>query len=1003
MIRCRVQSQWLRKSRGDMFASVRRSVCCAYAGTFLCARCVHLRTFQPWVTVKSPPTRGGNWCQGRMESSKRSVANGNRATNLHACQLLLPFHPVNYRAVDFVSDARFSGDAKNKFRIRRTKVGRLLEENPVVRVGQRKIKQRRVLGSASPRQMENICNDSELEHDQIDIHSPEGALQESLPTDEELGEVLSATHSRLGSESKGTETSNHSTGIGNDSESLNEFDRQYFLDAAHKEYQSKPSMKSEKANSDEASDEVADVDDRHEFDRQYFGNLQEADVHSQEHDGKKRRRPSLWSQSRKKGTEPVYMDSSLPEDYFDNLSYGTRTKTALEDFDKKLGRLFEDAAEDKDVSIQSLLDFEPHETATAFQRVDDMGDHQELTFINETRLGGNVAERIQDKSLKAKLEAERIIAERKQELSIGDRNLSDLEPEIIRAMKAVHLATSASSTRTKAQKVQKVFGTADPNLPCTDISCSGCGARFQAHDPKHPGFLPSEKYRELLEGGGLERAVCQRCWYLTHHKMALDVSVGENDYKDIITSIRRTKALVVVLVDLLDFPCSLIPNLKGMVGDKKPMVIVGNKADLLPKDSPDWDRRITNQLLQACVEAGVCNEDSVKHVCIVSAKSGFGIEDLITALQKKLGTTRDVYLLGTANVGKSTLFNRLLQSDYCKAKASWLISKATISRWPGTTLNLLRFPIVKPTPEKLALRMDRLTEEKKQAKAEQKSKATENKPDEKRLNERAYVRGTVGRSYDIVIKEDPPEEKELDDSRDPFALSVGKVGPSPLPSPKPKKSGKEELPFPFRPEEFDRGRWFYDTPGMIHDQQILTKLTSEELKLVVPKTVILPRTVVLKPGNTIFLGGMGRLDYLEGRMAAFFTIFASKDLPMKLAKTVEADEYYQNLVNKNRLMVPLCEPERMKTFPALQPVEMMVTGQGWQCSSADVLFSSAGWAAVTAANGVEVCLRAYTPGGHGCLLRRPALLPHVVNLRGDRISKKSPYFKLDKKKLLRYL
>jgi ribosome biogenesis GTPase A len=50
----------------------------------------------------------------------------------------------------------------------------------------------------------------------------------------------------------------------------------------------------------------------------------------------------------------------------------------------------------------------------------------------------------------------------------------------------------------------------------------------------------------------------------------------------------------------------------------------------------------------------------------------------------------DVYLLGCTNVGKSTLFNALLQSDYCKVKAVDLIQRATTSPWPGTTLNLLK-------------------------------------------------------------------------------------------------------------------------------------------------------------------------------------------------------------------------------------------------------------------------------------------------------------------------
>lgn len=41
-------------------------------------------------------------------------------------------------------------------------------------------------------------------------------------------------------------------------------------------------------------------------------------------------------------------------------------------------------------------------------------------------------------------------------------------------------------------------------------------------------------------------------------------------------------------------------------------------------------------------------------------------------------------------MGKSSIFNALLGSDYCKVQASDLVQKATISNWPGTTLNLLK-------------------------------------------------------------------------------------------------------------------------------------------------------------------------------------------------------------------------------------------------------------------------------------------------------------------------
>lgn len=50
----------------------------------------------------------------------------------------------------------------------------------------------------------------------------------------------------------------------------------------------------------------------------------------------------------------------------------------------------------------------------------------------------------------------------------------------------------------------------------------------------------------------------------------------------------------------------------------------------------------------------------------------------------------DIYLVGCTNVGKSTLFNSLIHSDLCRIEAEDILQRATISSWPGTTLNLLK-------------------------------------------------------------------------------------------------------------------------------------------------------------------------------------------------------------------------------------------------------------------------------------------------------------------------
>lgn len=234
----------------------------------------------------------------------------------------------------------------------------------------------------------------------------------------------------------------------------------------------------------------------------------------------------------------------------------------------------------------------------------------------------------------------------------------------------------------KTKQEQKIYGHPDAEMPVSDISCSGCGALMHCMSPEVPGYLPSEKYKQLIEEDKLKKAICQRCFLLTHHQKALNVTMSKEEYRKIVSRIKSEKALVLLIVDLLDLPDSIVPDLPQLVGRNKHIIVLGNKVDLLPGDSQNYLQRIRRQLAQYCTNAGIPTRDS-KDVHLISAKTGYGIENLITKLQASWKYKGDVYLVGTANAGKSTLFNTLLESDYCKSRASDVIHKATISPWPG--------------------------------------------------------------------------------------------------------------------------------------------------------------------------------------------------------------------------------------------------------------------------------------------------------------------------------
>lgn len=567
---------------------------------------------------------------------------------------------------------------------------------------------------------------------------------------------------------------------------------------------------------------------------------------------------------------------------------------------------------------------------------------------------------------------------------VGDRNV-DLEHCI-----EFHDAgfPLERSRKKKTKQDHKIYGSPDAEMPISDVSCSGCGALMHCTAPEVPGYLPSEKYKQLLEDDKLKKAICLRCFLLTHHQKALNVTMSKEEYRKIVSRIKSEKALVLLIVDLLDLPDSIVPDLPQLVGQNKQIIVLGNKVDLLPGDAQNYLQRIRMQLAQCCTDAGIPTRDS-SDVHLISAKTGYGIEKLITKLQASWKYKGDVYLVGTTNAGKSTLFNTLLESDYCKSKASDVIHKATISPWPGTTLNLLKFPIINPTPYRMFRRAARLRLVAQQTEGDL-------DPEEfkriQHLRKQGYLIGRVGRTFQVQ-----PSRKDHVEF-DPDSLSFGEdlnednVG---------LRLPKDEPEAEFTYNEIKDAHWFYDTPGIMKDRDILNLLNEQEVKLVLPTHAITPRTYVLKPGMVLFLGALVRIDYLEGNRSCWLTVVASSQIPIHITSLDKADSMYQKHAGKALLAVPSGGEERMKAFPAFVSQDFELEGRGLETVVTDIKLSSAGWIAVTATESERILLRGHAPEEAGLCLRDPPLLPHIVNVKGKRIPK-SPAYRTRKPQALVY-
>ncbi|XP_045474500.1 nitric oxide-associated protein 1 [Harmonia axyridis] len=513
------------------------------------------------------------------------------------------------------------------------------------------------------------------------------------------------------------------------------------------------------------------------------------------------------------------------------------------------------------------------------------------------------------------------------------------------------------------------YGTPDPKCEISRVPCGGCGAHLHCKDPSLPGYLPSEIFKKSrnLGAADLTALICQRCYFLKNHNIALEVQVSNDDYPTVLKTISNKKGIVVLMVDLTDFPCSIWPGLADIF-HKMPILVVGNKVDLLPRDSPKYLNHVKKKLHDHIKAFGFGSRFLID-VILISATTGYGVEDLITKLHSSWRYKGDVYLVGSTNVGKSSLFNTLIQSDYCKSQAEDLIQRATTSVWPGTTLNLLKFPITKPSGHKIELRRKRLLQLKKleRQEAEEKYKLLKQTNDWRH----AVLIGRIDRSPTNFGGKEHEENFSMRPSQ--YATGITKLGVN------------EKDPV------YAHGRWCYDTPGVVPPDQILNLLTTEELFLTLPKTLIAPRSFCIRPGDSLFIGGLARLDYLEGRDSIWFTVFASKELPISLCITEEADKFYQKYLGTKYLRVPIGEEERLKKWPGLSEAKTFtVDGIDYDFSSKDVVLSNAGWISITGRRGRTMKLKAWTPEKRGVYIR-DCLLPQAINLKGTRLSSTPAY------------
>ncbi|UFT97846.1 ribosome biogenesis GTPase YqeH [Radiobacillus kanasensis] len=352
------------------------------------------------------------------------------------------------------------------------------------------------------------------------------------------------------------------------------------------------------------------------------------------------------------------------------------------------------------------------------------------------------------------------------------------------------------------------------------IICQGCGVDVQSDDETLPGYVPASALKK-------EPIICKRCFRLKHYNEIQDVSYTDDDFLKMISQIRDAEGLILNIVDIFDFSGSVIPSLKRLTGHN-PILLIGNKVDLLPKSTnlnrlKMWMKRSANEL-------GLEVED----VFLISSTKGTGMDKLTSQIET-YRNGKDVYVVGSTNVGKSTFINRLIN------QTTGVKDAITTSYFPGTTLGFIDIPL----DEKTSL---------------------------------------------------------------------------------------------------------YDTPGVINRAQISHYVSEADLKVITPTKEVKPRVYQLNDKQTLFFGGLARLDFEKGDRSSFICYF-SNTLNIHRTKLDNASDLYERQLGE--VLHPPDEKSK-STLPPLKAQSFKIKEE-----KTDIVFPGLGW--VTVPPGVTVT--AHSPKG----------------------------------------
>lgn len=210
--------------------------------------------------------------------------------------------------------------------------------------------------------------------------------------------------------------------------------------------------------------------------------------------------------------------------------------------------------------------------------------------------------------------------------------------------------------------------------------CYRCGSALQGNDPNAKGYCEPA----LLKGEGqFQIILCKDCYNALHFNTEPAGAEAPNDFDKMLIDAKKQDALIVYLVDCLNFECSFVHEVLHKI-DKLPVVVVGSKFDLMPNGTnPEYFREYIAHRFR--VEG--FKEAKSENVVLMDWTSSADATMAKELIEKKR-KGKNVFVIGAKGAGKSNFITSFLRQY--KNQSSHGVS---ICKYKNTDLEVWQIPL----------------------------------------------------------------------------------------------------------------------------------------------------------------------------------------------------------------------------------------------------------------------------------------------------------------------